>query len=222
MDSNELNIEMMSVKERIIRISNELKIEKTGWNTYGEYAYITPEDLENALRPLLLKYRTFTHLDVRHMENGRNIAVLTISTFENDDDVQIYTMDVPDITLKAANAAQSVAGLRTYCSRYLKMSAFNVAENSDDLDANNNSDTGENKKGTAKEKQSAEKKNPDERIKDELTEFCKKKIAEDVNNRKKIEEELKKYGANGVIKNMTTANKKKALADFKKIFGEVK
>lgn len=222
MDSNELNIEMMSVKERIIRISNELKIEKTGWNTYGEYAYITPEDLENALRPLLLKYRTFTHLDVRHMENGRNIAVLTISTFENDDDVQIYTMDVPDITLKAANAAQSVAGLRTYCSRYLKMSAFNVAENSDDLDANNNSDTGENKKGTAKEKQSAEKKNPDEKIKDELTDFCKKKIAEDVNNRKKIEEELKKYGANGVIKNMTTANKKKALADFKKIFGEVK
>lgn len=222
MDSNDLNIEMMSIKERIIRISNELKIEKTGWNTYGEYAYITPEDLENALRPLLLKYRTFTHLDVRHMENGRNIAVLTISTFENDDDVQIYTMDVPDITLKAANAAQSVAGLRTYCSRYLKMSAFNVAENSDDLDANNNSDTGENKKGTAKEKQSAEKKNPDERIKDELTEFCKKKIAEDVNNRKKIEEELKKYGANGVIKNMTTANKKKALADFKKIFGEVK
>lgn len=222
MDSNELNIEMMSVKERIIRISNELKIEKTGWNTYGEYAYITPEDLENALRPLLLKYRIFTHLDVRHMENGRNIAVLNISTFENDDDVQIYTMDVPDITLKAANAAQSVAGLRTYCSRYLKMSAFNVAENSDDLDANNNSDTGENKKGTAKEKQSAEKKNPDEKIKDELTDFCKKKIAEDANNRKKIEEELKKYGANGVIKNMTTANKKKALADFKKIFGEVK
>lgn len=222
MDSGDLNIGMMSVKERIIRISNELKIEKTGWNTYGEYAYITPEDLENALRPLLLKYRTFTHLDVRHMENGRNIAVLTISTFENDDDAQIYTMDVPDITLKAANAAQSVAGLRTYCSRYLKMSAFNVAENSDDLDANNNSDTGENKKGTAKEKQSAEKKNPDEKIKDELTDFCKKKIAEDANNRKKIEEELKKYGANGVIKNMTTANKKKALADFKKIFGEVK
>lgn len=220
MDSNELNIEMMSVKERIIRISNELKIEKTGWNTYGEYAYITPEDLENALRPLLLKYRTFTHIDVRHMENGRNIAVLTISTFENDDDVQIYTMDVPDITLKAANAAQSVAGLRTYCSRYLKMSAFNVAENSDDLDANNNSGAGESKKTSAKE--SAEKKNPDEKITDELTTFCKKKIAEDVKNREKIEEELKKYGANGVIRKMTTANKKKALADFKKIFGEVK
>lgn len=206
-------IKSMSVKERIIRVSNELKIEKTGWNAYGEYAYITPEDLENALRPLLLKYRLFTHIDVKHIEDNRNIAKLTITSFESDEDPQIYTMNVPDISLKAASAVQSVAGLRTYCTRYLKMSAFNVAENSDDLDSG---EAGQDKKPA---KKTAEpKKNPDEKVKDELTEFCKAKIAENSANRPKINEMLKNYGANGVIKDMTTANAKKALADMKKIF----
>lgn len=212
-EENIVNVENMSVKERIIRVSNELKIEKTGWNAYGEYAYITPEDLENSLRPLLLKYRLFTHIDVKHIEDNRNIATLTITSFESDDDPQIYTMNVPDISLKAASAVQSVAGLRTYCTRYLKMSAFNVAENSDDLDSN---ESGQEKKSEKKPAQP--KKNPDEKVKDELTEFCKAKIAENAENRAKINAMLKNYGANGVIKDMTTANAKKALADMKKTF----
>lgn len=205
-------IKTMSVKERIIRVSNEIKIEKTGWNSYGEYAYVTPEDLENALKPLLLKYRLFTHVNVSHLENGRNIATLKIEDFDNDDDCQVYTMDVPDITLKAANAVQSVGGLRTFCTRYLKMSAFSVAENSDDFD---NLENGGEGKPAGKKKS----ENPDEKVKNELIKFCQERIGEDEGNRKKINEMLKNYGADGKIKDMTTANAKKALADMKKIFG---
>lgn len=203
-------IKSMSVKERIVRVSNEIKIEKTGWNAYGEYAYITPEDLENALKPLLLKYRLFTHVNVNHLENGRNIATLKIEDFDNDDDYQIYSMDVPDITLKAANAVQSVGGLRTFCTRYLKMSAFSVAENTDDFD---NMENGGESKSSSKTKA----ENPDQKVKNELTEICKEKIKELGGDKTAVYEVLKKYETNGVIKNMTTANAKKALSDIKKI-----
>lgn len=212
----------LSVKERITRLSDELVINKTGWNSYGNYAYVTPEDLDNALKPLLVKYRLFVHFDVIRTQDNRNAAVLTIEDFDSEDGMQHYSMNVEDISLKAANVVQSAGGLRTFCSRYLKMTAFSVSENVEDLDSDVKRGEEENEKPKKTSAPKSEAKNPDEKIKGELIEACKEKINALGGDKSKVNEVLKKYEPdNGIIGKMTTANAKKALADIKKIPVEV-
>ncbi len=125
-----------TVKERIVRVANELKITKEGKNTFAHYEYIKPEDLQNALKPLYLKYRLFAHFGMRKLDNNKNEAILRIEDWDTDVGRQIYTMVVDNIELKGANSVQSVGGMRTYCNRYLLMTAFNIASDKDDLDSN--------------------------------------------------------------------------------------
>lgn len=205
-----VNVKEMSVKERIARISSELVVIKTGFNEYSKYLYITPEDLFTPLKPLLLKYRLSMLYNVRRTRDGRNEAVLRIEDFDTDVGRLIYTMNVGDITLKSANEVQSMGGLRTYCKRYLVMDAFNVVENSDDLDSK---DTAPDDKKSKKEA----KKDPANEAKTELQTICREKIKENENNRETIMEILKKFDSAGQIKNFTYQNAKDAIKLIKAI-----
>lgn len=205
-----VNVKEMSVKERVTRISSELVVIKTGFNEYSKYLYITPEDLFTPLKPLLLKYRLSMLYNVRRTRDGRNEAVLRIEDFDTDVGRLIYTMNVGDITLKSANEVQSMGGLRTYCKRYLVMDAFNVVENSDDLDSK---DTAPDDKKSKKEA----KKDPTNEAKTELQTICREKIKENENNRETIMEILKKFESAGQIKNFTYQNAKDAIKLIKAI-----
>jgi hypothetical protein len=220
----EFNPKEMSVKERIIRISNELRVEKTGWNAYSTYAYNTPSDIDNPLKPLLLKYRLFPHFALRKKENNKNEAVLRVEDFDSEDGRQIYTMTTEDITLKAANTAQSSAGLRTFCRRYLLMTAFNISDDESDYDAQDSADDKKQGKKSAVGEPKEEKKNPDEKLKEELIDLCRTKISEakasgkEKEMREAVDGVNKKYEPKtGSIKDMTTQNVKMAISDIKKL-----
>lgn len=130
-------IKSMTLCERILRISNELDVVKDGHNDFSNYDYIRPDDLQNALKPLLLKYMTFYHFNViKDDVSNENIAVLTVRKVESNDEEFEYSMKVSDIAIKGANVVQSAGGLRTYCKRYLCMDCFFISDNSDDLDNN--------------------------------------------------------------------------------------
>ena len=216
---------IMSVKERIVRISNEMKVEKTGWNAYSNYAYVTPSDLDNELKPLLEKYRLFIHFTVQKMDDGKNEAILRVEDWDSESDCQIYNMVTEDITLKAANTAQSTAGLRTFCRRYLLMTAFSVSDDDSDYDAQDNTGSGKSSKNQKKVGEEPDaQKNPDEKVKDELISLCKDKIAEAkaVEKEKEMRDAInaitKKYEPKaGSIKEMLTQNVKQAIVDVKKL-----
>lgn len=220
--AEDFNPKEMSIKERIIRVSNELKVEKSGWNVFSTYAYFTPSDIDNPLKPLLLKYRLFQHFSLKKRDDGKNEAVLRIEDFDSDIGRQVYTMTSDDISLKAAVAAQSAAGLRTFCRRYLQMTAFNISDDENDIDAQNNntSKKNANKVGETKE----EKKNPDEKVKEEFIDLCRSKIAEAKSAgkeqimRTEIDAIVKKYEPKGgVVKDMLTQNVKMAISDVNKL-----
>jgi len=135
-----MELEKRGLKERIILIANELKIDKTGYNTYSEYFYLKPDDLSNALKPLLLKYRIFDHFEPQELDDGRTRYTLRLEDFDSEA-VIIYTMTVSEVILKGANNVQSKGAQRTYVKRYLLMTAFDIAEDSDDPD---NSDVSQN------------------------------------------------------------------------------
>jgi hypothetical protein len=220
----EVDVKTLSVKERITRISNEMKVEKTGWNDYSKYAYVTPSDIDNPLKPFLVKYRLFNHFALRKKEDGKNEAVLRVEDWDTEVGRQIYTMTTEDISLKAANTAQSAAGLRTFCRRYLLMTAFNVSDDDSDYDAQDNGSEGKQKKQKAVGEKEEAPKNPDEKIKDELISVCKEKISEAVGANKESEMRsainviMKKYEPEaGNIKKMLTQNVKQAIVDVKKL-----
>lgn len=135
--SSDNKVESPSLKERMVLIANELIIGKDGRNTFSDYDYIRPDDLQNALKPLLLKYKVFYFFNVIKDEvSGRNIATLELSDFDSEYEPIKYSMEVEDIIIKGANSVQSAGGVRTYCKRYLLMDAFDIADNADDLDNN--------------------------------------------------------------------------------------
>lgn len=207
--TNNDDITAMTVKERIIRISNELRVEKEGRNTYSDYEYIKPDDLQNALKPLYLKYRIFAHFGVRKLKDGRNEAVLRVEDFGTDTGRQIYTMVSDDIQIKGANSAMNVAALRTYCNRYLLMTAFNISSNDDDLD----NDRNQNGDGKVQKKPVQAKKSEEESAKAELIRLCQEKAKTD---RQKVIDLITKYEASG------TAAKVSGISNITALINELK
>ena len=182
-----VDVSGMNIKERITRIANELKIGKEGKNTFADYDYIRPDDLDNALKPLYLEYHLFAHFDMERLENEKNLAILKIEDWSTDEGAQVYTMTVDDVSIKGANAAQNNGGLRTYCKRYVLMSAFHISDNKDDLDNNKvPADPPAHKATKSKSEEST--------AKEILLKLCQEKAKID---RERVLELIKKYSADG-------------------------
>lgn len=129
------SIKAMGIKERMSLVRLEVSIEKKGNNSFKNYDYFRPDDVNNVLKPLLYKYRLFDYYNLDRLENGRSLARLDITTFDNDEKMT-YTMDAPDISIQGANDVMNVGGTMTYTKRYLLMNAFDMADNEDDFDNN--------------------------------------------------------------------------------------
>jgi len=131
--------EIKSVKERIILISNEIRITKEGRNEFTKSGYFQPDDILKAINPLLKKYRLIAEFDMTYIKEIEMYrGELQIEDFDTEVGARKYNLDIPMQELKGAGRAQSAGATQTYCKRYMFMSAFNLADNKDDLDNKNN------------------------------------------------------------------------------------
>lgn len=127
-----------SVKERIILISNEIRIGKSGSNEFTRSNYFQPDEVLRAITPLLHKYNLISIFKMpfnkdKEMYEGS----LTIEDFDTPEAVT-FTFDIPMQELKSVGRAQMAGATQTYCKRYLFMDAFNLADNKADPDSKNN------------------------------------------------------------------------------------
>lgn len=128
----------LSVKERIVKISNEIRIGKDGKNSFQNYEYFKPDDIAKALNPLLEKYELLAHFSMSYSkEKGMYEAKLEMLDIKSDDKV-LYWFDIPMTTLRGTGEAQNAGATMTYAKRYLQMNAFNLADNSADPDNEKN------------------------------------------------------------------------------------
>lgn len=128
-----------SVKERIVIISNELRVSKDGRNDFIKAGYFKPDDIMQAINPLLEKYRLIVEFDMtfsKEIEMYR--GELTIEDFDDDKGARACHLDIPMQELKGVGMAQSAGATQTYCKRYMFMSAFNISDNKADLDNSKN------------------------------------------------------------------------------------
>jgi CRISPR/Cas system CMR subunit Cmr6 (Cas7 group RAMP superfamily) len=114
----------------------ESKLKKEGKNTYSNYEYFTPSQIEYLVQSVCNSNQLMTKFDLKRNELGV-FGVLTIFDLETGDSLNFeMATAIPEI--KATNIAQQLGGCVTYTERYLKTSAFGITDNNLDFDSQDN------------------------------------------------------------------------------------
>jgi len=153
--------EKMTLMQRILKITNELKVKKNGKNTFSKYDYFKLEDIVSALNPLLAKYDVFMHYDLTQNEitSGKEDSfhgVLSLVDAISPDNKIEYVADIEKAEVKGASGIQMSGATLTYGKRQAIMNAFNLAEEDDDP----NSDVNDKKNPKNASPQATVKVNP--------------------------------------------------------------
>ena len=130
------------MKELVKKIANakkeikESKLKKEGKNTYSNYEYFTPSQIEYLVQSVCNSNQLMTKFDLKRNELGV-FGVLTIFDLESGESLNFeMATAIPEI--KATNIAQQLGGCVTYTERYLKTSAFGITDNNLDFDSQDN------------------------------------------------------------------------------------
>ena len=112
------------------------KLKKEGKNTYSNYEYFTPSQIEFLVASACHTNKLLTSFDLIRNELGV-YGRLTIYDLESGEKLTTEMASaIPEI--KATNIAQQLGGCVTYTERYLKMSLFGITDNQLDFDTTEN------------------------------------------------------------------------------------
>lgn len=127
---------IQSTIERIMRVSNAIRISKDGKNSFQNYEYFKPDDINKAIVPVLIEHGLYTKFDMTFNSDKQVYeGTLRVGNFENKDDIEIYSLDVKEAIVKGSSPVQCSGATMTYLKRYMLMNAFNLADNKDDPDS---------------------------------------------------------------------------------------
>lgn len=112
------------------------KLKKEGKNTFSNYEYFTPSQIEFLVANACHANKLLTKFDLIRNELGV-YGRLTVYDLESGDSLSTEMASaIPEI--KATNIAQQLGGCVTYTERYLKMSIFGITDNQLDFDTTEN------------------------------------------------------------------------------------
>lgn len=117
----------------------QTKHKKMGHNSFSNYNYFLPEQIEQMVHEVCAELGLLVTFSLNRSQFGIE-GVLTIWDVDAVETITfIMATAIPEI--KATNTAQQLGGCMTYTERYLKMSAFGIAENNLDFDNTTNAET---------------------------------------------------------------------------------
>lgn len=112
------------------------KITKEWKNTWFNFSYFTPEQVNWIVQKACEEFKLLTKFDLLRDEQWIEWQ-LTIYDIESDESIVfIWATAIPEI--RATNVAQQMWWCMTYTERYLKMTAFWICDNSLDFDTTEN------------------------------------------------------------------------------------
>lgn len=125
------------------------KLKKEGKNTFSNYEYFTPSQIEFLVANACHNNKLLTSFDLIRNDLGV-YGRLTVYDLESGEKlITEMASAIPEI--KATNMAQQLGGCVTYTERYLKMSLFGITDNQLDFDTTEN---------TKKQNEPASKRQP--------------------------------------------------------------
>ena len=142
-----IDAENMSIHEKLVMIQNELHAPKSQYNKFGQYYYRSCEDILEAVKPLLMKYKTtMTVCDEIIFIDGRFYvkAVATLMDFKGNS-VSNTAYARESESRKGSDEAQVTGATSSYARKYSLNGLFLIDDNKDlDKAESNKSDEEKN------------------------------------------------------------------------------
>lgn len=112
----------MNIYEKLTELQNELKAPKNQFNSFGKYKYRSCEDILEAVKPLLQKYKLAQVIDDDIKEiNGRFYVKATISLFDIEKDglmIMVSALAREEDSKKGMDSSQLTGSTSSYARKY--------------------------------------------------------------------------------------------------------
>jgi len=122
-------------------IQCELKAPKGQYNSFGKYSYRSCEDILEAVKPLLDKYKATVYITDEVVSVGDRIYVKATATFVDKDgkQVSVSAFAREPVARKGMDEAQVTGATSSYARKYALNGLFLIDDNKDaDTDENRN------------------------------------------------------------------------------------
>jgi hypothetical protein len=122
----------------LAKIQVELKVPKTQVNNFGKYKYRSAEDIVEAVKPILSKYKTALVISDEVVQVGDRIYVKATATLldETDNHITVNGWAREEEVKKGMDAAQITGSASSYARKYALNGLFAI-DDTKDSDATN-------------------------------------------------------------------------------------
>lgn len=128
----------------LTNIQNELKVAKKKKNDFGKYFYRSADDIYEAVKPLLLKYKCTIRIeDDVVLVGNRYYVCSTVYFTDSEGNVETHKSYAREPeTKKGMDEAQITGATISYCKKYA-LGGLLLIDDTEDFDAINDHNTGE-------------------------------------------------------------------------------
>ena len=128
------------MESKVLKLINEIKVPKSQYNSFGKYNFRNNEDIQTALKPLLLQFGLMEKATTEMLEMNNELMLhVHIDIFDPDNPNDIASGDgwaVIDINKKGMDKAQATGASQSYASKYAYGQALKL-DDSKDADSTN-------------------------------------------------------------------------------------
>lgn len=139
--------------QELITIQNQLKAPKSNFNKFGNYAYRSLEDIQEALKPLMDKLKCYLVINDEIVLIGERYYVKATATIHNSEgqSISVSAMAREEETKKGMDASQITGATSSYARKYALNGLFAI-DDTKDADATNTHDKEQQQKAPAPSK----------------------------------------------------------------------
>ena len=129
----------LTLSEKLAKIQTELKTKKTRFNSFGKYYYRSAEDILEAIKPYLTKYKVSVRVNERYLQDGYDsFPIIQSTAIIESDGLSIRASAIVGIDLeqKGMQMPQKFGTASSYGKKYALGNLF-LIDDTQDADAIN-------------------------------------------------------------------------------------
>lgn len=123
------------MESKVLKLINEIEVPKSQYNSFGKYNFRNNEDIQTALKPLLLQYELMEKATTEMLEMNNELMLhVHVEIFDPDNPNDITSGDgwaVIDINKKGMDKAQATGASQSYASKYAYGQALKLDDTKD-------------------------------------------------------------------------------------------
>lgn len=124
----------MNIYEKLLAVQTELKAPKGQYNSFGKYKYRSCEDIVEAVKPLLLKYKAVLAITDDVVMRGERYYIQATTRFidvETGDEINTTAYAREEETKKGMDGSQVTGASSSYARKYALNALFAIDDTKD-------------------------------------------------------------------------------------------